>query len=113
MGESAGDMIILAVTGVLAAAIAVLSVWWASDRLWHAAMIIVLAVLLFPLTAASRLTGDVSRHFPATTFAEGMDGKDQIVVASVAASFLLALIVASGIWSAGKFGLRMLRRRTN
>ena len=62
-------MIILAVTGMLGAALAVLSVWWASDRLWHAAGIVVLAVLLFPLTAASRLTGDVSRHLPSSTFA--------------------------------------------
>jgi hypothetical protein len=106
-------MTILAIAGILVTALAAWSVWRASDRLWHAAVIVIVAVLLFPLTATSRLTGDVSRHLPAATFPEGLEGKDQIVVASVAASFLLALILASCLWAAGKFAWRRLRARSN
>lgn len=101
---------ILVMAGVLLMALAAFSVWCAADRLWHAAAVIVLAVLLFPLTAATRVTGDVSRHLPAGTFSDGFEGKDQIVVASAAASLLFAIILAACVWAGGKLAWRSVRR---
>jgi hypothetical protein len=101
---------ILAAAGLALSALAAFSVWCAADRIWHAIAIVVLAVLLFPLTAATRLTGDVSRHLPSATFAEGLEGKDQVIIASAAASFLFAILVSASIWGAAKIAWRSMRR---
>jgi fructose-specific phosphotransferase system IIC component len=66
-------------------------------RLGNVAAIVLLAVLLFPLTA-SYLTGDVSRWLPARLFAAGTQGKDQIIIASAVATFVVALLLAIVIW---------------
>jgi hypothetical protein len=76
-------------------------VWCATSRLWHLMIIFVMPALLFPIVAA-RLTGDVSRYLPAGTFSEGIDGKDQIVLASAGATILIAIIFAACAWGAAK-----------
>jgi hypothetical protein len=100
----------LAIAGLALAALTLYFVWWSSARPWHGLAIVALAVLLFPLLAAS-ITGDVSRYLPAGTFSAGADGKDQIVIASAAATILLALILAACAWRAATAALRWLRGR--
>jgi hypothetical protein len=104
---------IFTISGLLLTAFAAFSVWCAADRLWHALVILVTAVLLFPLAARLPVTGDVSRYLPAGTFSEGLEGKDQVVVASAAASLLLAIILAACVWGAGKAVRRTTRGRRN
>ena len=77
-------------------------------RLGHVAAVVLIAILLFPLTA-TYLTGDVSRWLPAGTFAAGADGKDQIVVASALATILAALLLATLVWRVLMFLWRRLR----
>jgi len=101
----------LAIAAVLLTALAALSVWWAADRFWHAPAVLILALPLFPL-AASQLTGDVSRYLPAYTFSKGIEGKDQIMVASAAASLLVAIILAACIWGVAKMIWRGVPKRS-
>jgi hypothetical protein len=56
-------------------------VWRAADRLWHAIAIAALAVVFLPLVAGTP-AGDVSRILPAGAFAHGIEGKDQIAMAT-------------------------------
>jgi len=98
----------LAIAGLMLIAISCFSVWWAANRFWHALVILVLAILLFPLVA-SQISGDVSRYLPIETFSEGADGKDQIVLASAMATALIAVILASCVWGAGKTAWRRAR----
>ena len=76
------------------AVLAGLTVWCAVARWWHVAVILLGALLLFPLIART-LTGDLSRDLPGGTFAAGAEGKDQIILVSVAimAAALLFWIV--------------------
>ena len=68
-------------------------------RFWHFLAVAVLTVLLFPLTA-TYLTGDVSRYLPQGTFAQGADGKDQIIMVSAVATLLVAIILAASVLAA-------------
>jgi hypothetical protein len=57
------------------------------------------------------LEGDVSRYLPASTFAGGIEGKDQVVIASAVATILLAVMLAACVFGAAKAAWRKLRRR--
>ncbi|TKT73283.1 hypothetical protein YH63_018670 [Afipia massiliensis] len=41
------------------------------------------------------VSGDVSRYLPAFIWSDGSDGKDQIILASIASTFLLPLVVSA------------------
>jgi len=100
----------LAIAGLALTAFAGFIVWRAADRLWHALAIAALAVAFLPLVAGTP-AGDVSRVLPAGTFAHGIEGKDQIAMASAAATVLLALMLAACVFGATKAVWRRLRRR--
>ena len=97
-------LVLVALTGYL--------VWCATSRFWHLIVIFVMAALLFPIVA-TQLTGDVSRYFPAEAFSEGIDGKDQIVLASAGATILIAIILATCAWGAAKTVWRCMQSWTN
>jgi len=103
-------LLTLAIAGLALAALAGFLVWSAADRFWHGVAIAALAVALFPLVAGT-LTGDVSRYLPASTFAGGSEGKDQVVIASTVATILLAVILAACAFGAAKAAWQKLRRR--
>jgi len=98
----------LAIVGLLLAALAALLVWRVAERFWHIVAIAILAVPLMPLFAVS-VTGDVSRYLPDWLDAD----KDGVIVASVAATLLLAVIVATGVFGIAKLVLRGLRGSTD
>jgi len=85
-------------------------VWFACDRFWHALAIAALAAAFFPVLAAT-LTGDVSRLLPAGTFASGIDGKDQVVVASAVATVLFTVMLAACLFGAAKAAWRRFMAR--
>jgi hypothetical protein len=91
----------LAIASLMLIMISGFFVWCVADRFWHVLVIVALAVLLFPLVS-TQLTGDVSRYLPAGTFSEGIAGKDQIVLASAAATILIAIILAACAWGVAK-----------
>ena len=78
--------------------------------LWHAIAIAALAVTFRPLVAGTP-AGDVSRILPAGAFAHGIEGKDQIAMASMAATVLLAVMLAACVFGAAKAAWRRMRRR--
>ena len=88
----------LTIAGFLLAALTGFLVWRAADRFWHFLVIFALAAALFPLVAQGP-AGDVSRFLPAGIFSEGADGKDQIVLASAAATVLMSAVLAAGLWT--------------
>jgi hypothetical protein len=98
-------------TGFFAALIALIcwSVWRAAERLRDYFIIVFCAIALLPLVATSTLTGDMSRHFPAGTFAHGFEGKDQIIIVSVTTTILIALMLAALLVRAAKFLWRRLQ----
>ena len=100
----------LAIAGLALTALAGLVVWRAVDRLWHGLAIAALAVAFLPLVAGTP-AGDVSRVLPGGTFATGMDGKDQIAMASGVATILLAVMLAACVFGASKAAWRRMRRR--
>lgn len=95
----------LLAAGLLLTLMTGLLVWIVVERVWHLVAIAVLAVPLMPLFALS-ITGDVSRHLP-DWLASDAD-KDAIIVANVAATLLLAIIVATGAFGIGKLVWRSL-----
>jgi hypothetical protein len=99
----------LIIAGLALTALAGFLVWFACDRFWHGLAIAALAVALFPLVAGTP-AGDVSRVLPAGTFADGMEGKDQIAMASAAATILVAFVLAACTFGAVKAAWRRLRR---
>ena len=84
------------------------STWRAADRARDYFVIVFLAIALLPLLATT-LTGDVSRFLPAASFADGMRGKDQIIMASVVTTLLVATTLASLLTLAIKLCWRKLR----
>ena len=100
----------LIIAGRALTALAGFVVWRAADRLWHGLAIAALAVAFLPL-AAGTPAGDVSRVLPAGTFARGIEGKDQIAMASMAATILLAVMLAACMFGAAKAAWRRMRRR--
>ena len=89
--------------------LAALAAWCAATRWWHYVVMAVACVPLFPLVARW-LTGDVSRYLPADTFSEGSSGKDEIVLASIYSTVVLAVIVAALVLWAIRVGWRLTRR---
>ena len=71
-------------------------------------MIAALAVPLLPLFAGI-VTGVVSRYLPAWMFSDAGSGKDDVVVAGVAATLLLATLAAACVFGAAKAGWRAAR----
>lgn len=64
-------------------------------RWWEYLVILVLtAVLVRPVLKT--FTGDLSAHLPYGIWSDGFDGKDQIIIASLAATILIPLVLASG-----------------
>jgi hypothetical protein len=100
---------ILTIYALAFAMLAALAAWCAATRWWHYAVLAVAWLPLFPWIA-SHLMGDVSRYLPASTFSEGSDGKDEIVLASAYGSVMLAFIAAALAWWAIRVGWRLLRR---
>ncbi len=67
----------------------------AARRWWDYLIIVVLmAVLVRPVLKT--ITGDLSAHLPFGIWSDGSDGKDQIIIASVAATILIPLVLAAG-----------------
>lgn len=80
--------------GALLIAAAVVLIRRAVRRWWDYLLILALAGLLFrPLY--NLVSGDVSRYLPAFFWSDGSDGKDQIILASIASTFLLPLVVSA------------------
>lgn len=77
---------LLALTGWL--------IWIAADRIRDYFIIGVLTVALFPLLATT-LTGDVSLYLPTSTFSAGIQGKDEVIVASALTTFFFAAALAA------------------
>ena len=100
---------ILAACGLALAALAALAARCAAARWWHYLLLAVAWVPPFPLIE-KWLTGDVSRYLPEGTFSEGGRGKDEIVLASVYATFALAFIVAALALWAIRVGCGQVRR---
>ncbi len=89
----------IAIAIFLLAALAGFLLWRAADRFWHFLVIVALGAALFPLVAHGP-AGDVSRYLPSGLFSDGDDGKDQIVLASAAATVLISAVLATGLWMA-------------
>ena len=90
-------MIALAFIAVALLAATGYVVYRVSGRFWQAAVVLIAAFFLYA-PCADHLTGDVSRFLPSSFFAEGLDGKDQIVLASAVATLVVALILATAVW---------------
>jgi len=88
-----GWLSVALIAGTLIAAAAIL-VRIAARRWWDYLLILAGAGLLFrPLY--NLVSGDVSRHLPASLWSADADSKDQIILASVASTFLLPVIAAA------------------
>ena len=98
----------LALAGVLLAALAGFAVWSVVQRFWHLVVIAALALALMPLLA-STINSDVSRYLPGWWFRDGIRGKDDIILASVAATLLLAVLFAALLFATGRAVLRLMR----
>ncbi|MGA2567600.1 MAG: hypothetical protein ABSF41_12325 [Pseudolabrys sp.] len=90
---------LLTTAGLVPLALTAFVVWRAANRPWHLIPIVALALVFLPVTATF-LTGEVSRYLPRAMFSDGAVGTDQVVLASVAASILVASILAACAWSA-------------
>ena len=100
---------ILAAYCLALAGLAGLAAWCAATRWWHYLVMAVVWVPLFPLVA-TRLMGDVSRYLPAGTFSDDSSGKDEIVLASIYSTVMLALIFAAfALWVVSA-GWRVMKR---
>ena len=98
----------LALAGLALATLTGFLVWRVAERFWHVLIIAALAVPLMRMLAAT-ITGDVSRHLPAWMFSDGADGKDEVIFASVAATLLLAILLAASIFGVAKAAWRRWR----
>ena len=92
----------------LLAALAGFAVWSVVQRFWHLVVVAALALALMPLLASS-ITRDVSRYLPGWWFRDGIRGKDDIVLASVAATLLLAVLLAAFLFATGRAVRRLMR----
>ena len=100
---------ILAVYCLALGGLAALAAWCAATRWWYYLVMAAACVPLFPLVARW-LTGDVSRYLPADAFSEGSSGKDEIVLASIYSTVVLAVIVAALALWAIRVGWRLTKR---
>ena len=97
----------LLLAGLALAALAGFAVWCVTERPWHYLVIAALTVPLLPMFATT-INGDVSAHLPGSMFSDGPGGKDEVIIASVAATVLLAVLLAAGVFGAGKAMWRRL-----
>ncbi len=94
LGRSMNGWFSVLLIGALLIAAAVVLIRQAARGWWDYLLILALAGLLFrPLY--SFVSGDVSRYLPAFFWSDGSDGKDQIIFASIASTFLLPLVVSA------------------
>ena len=98
----------LAFAGVMLTALAGFAVWSVAQRVRHVVLIAALAILLMPLLAYT-ITGDVSRYLPAGMFRDGISGKDDVILASVAATLLLAVLLATFVVATGRAVRQLMR----
>lgn len=88
-----GWISVLSIWMVLIAAAAVL-IRRAARRWWDYLLIAALGALLFrPLY--NLVSGDVSRYLPSFLWPDRSDGKDQIILASIASTLLLPFVVSA------------------
>ena len=95
----------MAITALLV--MAVVLVRKAAKRWWEYVVVLALAALL--VGPAYTITGDISAVVP-NVWSEGIDGKGEIILASVAATILLPLMAAALIVWAVKAIVRMLNQ---
>lgn len=86
----------------------VVLVRYACRRWLDLAIIVALTVAALPPTERY-LTGDVSRWLPWAMWSGGSDGKDQIIIASVASTLLLPPIAIAMVAIAGRWLWRAVR----
>lgn len=98
----------LLVLGLAVAAATAFVVRRAAARRVHVLIIMVLSLPLMPL-AAMTLTGDVSRYLPPSLFSDEMQGKDEVILASVFATVVAATTVAALMFWAGRTAWERLR----
>jgi len=100
---------VLAMAGLALAALVGLTVWSVTGRFWHLLVIAAIAVPLMPLLV-NTVTGDVSRYAPGWLFSDAASGKDDVVIASVAATFFIAILLAALAFGLGKAVWRLANR---
>ena len=100
---------VLAAFMIALAVLAGLTVWCAVARWWHVAVILLGALLLFPLIART-LTGDLSRDLPEGTFAAAPRAKDQIILVSAYATIAVAIMAAALLFWIVRAALRRAAR---
>lgn len=89
-------------------AVSVILIRRAALRWWEYFVVLGLTVALIgPLYATA--TSDISAWLPAGFWSDGFDGKDQIIIASVASTVLIPLVIASAVISATKHAIACLR----
>jgi len=98
----------LAIYFILLLTLAGWSCWTAADRLRDYFMVAFLAVALLPALATT-VTGDVSRYLPSASFSAGIQGKDEIIIASALTTVLVAIILAAALMRVIKLGWRRIR----
>src|SRR5262245_17092031 len=86
-----------------------LCAWLAALRWWDYLIIAALTLLLFPLVART-FTGDLSRYLPSGVWSEGAEGKDEIILVSIAATLLVAAAAAAAAVGLAHRAWRRLRR---
>ncbi len=99
---------ILAVYFLVLIALAGWSSWTAAHRIRDFFIIAFVAFALLPLLATT-VTGDVSRYLPSAAFSSGLQGKDEIVMASALTTCLVATVTAAALLRIIKSCWRALR----
>jgi cytochrome c biogenesis protein CcdA len=100
------SVFLIAFTLITAAVILIRRV---ARRWWDYLLVVALAALLF-WHLLTLVSGDVSRYLPAFLWSDGSDGKDQIIWASIASTFLLPLVLSALVLMIAKWGWRISRR---
>lgn len=98
--------VLVVVASLLTAAICLVRL--GAVRWWDYLFVVVLTGLLWrPLLFT--VTGDLSAWLPGGIWSDGSDGKDQIIIASVAATVLLPLVCAAAALCAAKRLIALFR----
>jgi hypothetical protein len=89
-------------------AVCVILIRRAALRWWEYFVALGLTVALIrPVYATA--TGDISEWLPAGFWSDGFDGKDQIIIASVASTVLIPLVIALAVVCAAQHTIACLR----
>ena len=99
---------ILAIYFIVLLALAGWSIWMATERPRDYFMLGFITIALLPLLVTT-FTSDVSRYLPSTSFSAGLQGKDEIIIASAATTLLVAAMLAGVLIRIIKIGWRKLR----